>query len=102
MRGVKETADDSPLAQALYRCYRRIDKDKSRGHITQEEQKRLLAKAEDLYHKAKTTAGASYDAFDRSLAMKNLCSLCGVVRKANPRGRPKKKGRLPPDEGGGA
>ena len=41
MRGVKETAADSPLTQALSRCYQRIDKDKARGIITAEEQMRL-------------------------------------------------------------
>ena len=44
LRGIKEDAEGSPLAQALYRCYQRIDKDRSRGVITAEERTRLREK----------------------------------------------------------
>ena len=91
MRGVKEAAADSPLTQALFRCYQRIDKDKSRGNITADEQMRLRAKAEELYHEAKTQAGMPYEAFNESLTSKNLYPLCGVSRKSKPVGRPKKQ-----------
>lgn len=91
MRGIKESAADSPLTQALFRCYQRIDKDKSRGNIMADEQMRLRAKAEELYHEAKTQAGMPYAAFNESLASKNLYPLCGVSRKSKPVGRPKKQ-----------
>lgn len=91
MRGVKETAADSPLTQALSRCYQRIDKDKARGIITAEEQMRLRAKAEELYHEARTQPGMPYEAFNESLATKNLYPLCDVQRKSKPVGRPRKQ-----------
>ena len=90
-RGVKETAADSPLTQALSRCYQRIDKDKARGIITAEEQMRLRAKAEELYHEARTQPGMPYEAFNESLATRNLYPLCGVQRKSKPVGRPRKQ-----------
>ena len=42
--GVKEDAEDSPLSQALYHCFQRLDKDRSRGNITAEEWLRLREK----------------------------------------------------------
>ena len=50
--GVKEDAEDSPLSQALYHCFQRLDKDRSRGNITAEEWLRLREKAQELYHTA--------------------------------------------------
>lgn len=84
MRGVKETAADSPLTQALSRCYQRIDKDKARGIITAEEQMRLHAKAEELYHEARTQPGMPYEAFNESLATKNLYPLAMCSAKVSP------------------
>ena len=90
LRGVKEEAEDSPLSQALYRCFQRIDKDKSRGNITAKERELLREKAQELYHTARTRPGKSYDAFDASLSTEKLYPLCGVQRKSRPRGRPKR------------
>lgn len=90
IRGVKEEAEDCPLAQALYRCFQRIDKDKSRGNITEKERELLREKAQELYHEARTKPGTSYDAFDASLSAGKLYPLCGVQRKSKPRGRPKR------------
>ena len=81
IRGVKETAADSPLTQALSRCYQRIDKDKARGIIT----------AEELYHEARTQPGMPYEVFNESLATRNLYPLCDVQRKSKPVGRPRKQ-----------
>jgi hypothetical protein len=88
-RKVKEAADDSPLTQSLRRCHQRIDKDLSRGHITEKDKDRLYRISNDLYHRAKTR-GTSYDEFESSLASENLYPLCGVQRKTKPRGRPKR------------
>ena len=90
LRGVKEEAEDSPLSQALYRCFQRIDKDRSRGNITAEERTLLREKAKELYHTARTKPGMSYEAFNTSLSAERLYPLCGVQRKSNPRGRPKR------------
>ena len=68
-----------------------IDKDKARGIITAEEQMRLRAKAEELYHEARTQPGMPYEAFNESLATRNLYPLCGVQRKSKPVGRPRKQ-----------
>lgn len=75
-----------PLSQALYRCFQRIDKDKSRGNITAEERDLLHEKAKELYHTAWTKPGTSYEAFNTSLSKENLYPLCGVQRKSRPRG----------------
>lgn len=88
---VKETVADNPKAQSLNRCYKRIDKDLSRRIITAEEKEILYAKAKDLYHHAKITPGISNEEFETSLASKNLYPLCNVIRKTNPKGRPKTK-----------
>lgn len=90
LRGVKEEAEDSPLAQALYRCFQRIDKDRSRDVITAEERMLLREKAQELYHSARTKPGTSYEAFNTSLSKEKLYPLCGVERKSRPRGRPKR------------
>ena len=90
LRGVKEDAEDSPLSQALYRCFQRIDKDRSRGNITAEERTLLREKAQELYHTARTKPGTSYEAFNTSLSTEELYPLCGVQRKSRPRGRPKR------------
>ena len=89
-RRVKEDAVDCPLAQSLKRCHQRIDKDLSRGHITEQDKERLYRKSNDLYHRARTKPGTSYDDFERSLASDNLYPLCGVQRTANRRGHPPK------------
>ncbi len=91
LRGVKEEAEDSPLTQALYRCFQRIDKDKSRDNITAEERELLREKAQELYHTARTKPGTSYESFNTSLSKEKLYPLCGVERKSRPRGRPKQK-----------
>ena len=88
--GSKEDAEDSPLSQALYRCFQRIDKDRSRGNITAEERTLLREKAQELYHTARTKPGTSYEAFNTSLSTEELYPLCGVQRKSRPRGRPKR------------
>ena len=79
------------MTQALSRCHQRIDKDKARGIITAEQQMRLRAKAEELYHEARTQPGMPYEAFNESLATRNLYPLCGVQRKSRPVGRPRKQ-----------
>lgn len=91
IRGVKEEAEDSPLTQAFYRCFQRIDKDKSRGNITTEERELLWEKAQELYHTARTKPRTSYEAFNTSLSTERLYPLCGIQRKSKPRGRPKRK-----------
>ena len=65
--------------------------EKARGIITAEEQMRLRAKAEELYHEAQTQPGMPYEAFNESLATKNLYPLCDVQRKSKPVGRPRKQ-----------
>ena len=51
---------------------------------------RLRAKAEELYHEARTQPGMPYEVFNESLATRNLYPLCGVQRKSRPVGRPQK------------
>ena len=88
--GIKEAAGDDPRAQSLRRCRQRIDKDFARGKISAEERERLYQKAKDLFHRAETRPGVSFDQFERSLASENLYPLCGIQRKGKSRGRPKK------------
>lgn len=87
----KETPEDDPKMDALRRCLQRITKDCSRGIITGEEKISLKAKAEELYHAAKIHSGITYADFEKSLESQNLYPLCGVKRKSNPVGHPKKE-----------
>ncbi len=86
----KENPEDDPKADSLRRCLNRITKDFSRHVITAEERDLLKAKAEELYHTAKIRAGVTYEDFEESLKSSYLYSLCGVTRKSNPVGHPKK------------
>ena len=88
-KGIKELQADNPKAQSLRRCYLRIDKDFSRGVITQEEKYKLYRTAQDLYYDATVRSGTSNEEFEDQLASKNLYPMCDVVRKTKPRGRPK-------------
>lgn len=87
----KEEPGDDPKADALRRCLNRIIKDCSRQIITAEDRDLLKAKAEELYHDAKIRSGVTYEEFEESLKSKNLYPLCGVTRKSNPVGHPKKE-----------
>lgn len=88
--GIKEAVGDNPKAQSLRRCLARIEKDYSRGIISDEEKERLSDKARDMFHTAQTEAGISNEEFEESLQTKNLYPLCDVERLTNPRGRPAK------------
>ena len=86
----KERADDNPKTQSLRRCDQRIIKDCSRGVITKDEEERLREKARKLYYAAATSPGTSNEEFEEMLRSENLYPLCGVRKKTNRRGRPKK------------
>ncbi len=87
----KENPEDDPKAEALRRCLNRITQDCSRKVITEEERDLLKEKAKELYHDAKIRSGVTYEEFETSLASKNLYPLCGVKKKSNPVGHPKKE-----------
>ena len=87
--GVKEAAGNNPYSQALRRCMDRVKKDQQRSNITVEERDRIIAKAQDILHKAVTFGGVTASDFDKSLQKENLYPLCGVVRSSRPIGRPR-------------
>ena len=87
----KEHSEDDPKADSLRRCLNRITQDCSRKVITEEERDLLKEKAKELYHDAKIRSGVTYEEFETSLASKNLYPLCGVKKKSNPVGHPKKE-----------
>ena len=87
----KEKAADDPKLQALHRCKGRIDKDYTRAIIDDEERETLLARARELYYQATQNPHVSVEILEESLASENLYAECGVIRDANPRGRPRKK-----------
>lgn len=89
LKGVKEAAGDDPKAQSLRRCKLRIEKDCSRGIISEEERDRIYRMAEDMFHRARVRPGMSNKKFEKSLASKNLYLLCSVERRTGKRGRPK-------------
>lgn len=89
--GLKEAAKDDPLKQSLFRCSQRLNKDVSRGNLTAEEREILYEKAMELHFDARQTPEISFEAFDKSLATENLCALCGIQRRANKVGRPKRQ-----------
>ena len=89
--GMKEAAKDNPLKQSLLHCYQRLNQDVSRGNLTSGERDILYTKAEELYFDARKNPNIRNEDFDKSLATKNLCQLCGIDRKSGRVGRPKKK-----------
>lgn len=89
--GMKEAAKDNPLKQSLLRCYQRLNQDVSRGNLTSEERDILYTKAEELYFDARKNPNVRNEDFEKFLATKNLCKLCGIERKSGRVGRPKKK-----------
>ena len=85
----KEQPEDDPKAESLRRCLNRITQDCSRKVITAEDRDLLKEKAKELYHDAKIRSGVTYEAFETSLASRNLYPLCKVKRRSNPVGHPK-------------
>ena len=89
--GIKEMSSDNPHAQALRRCYLRIDKDRSRGIITAEEKGRLYDAAVERFYEATRERQDSLAWLEEELTSAKLYASCGVKRKTVPRGRPKKE-----------
>lgn len=89
--GMKEAAKDNPMKQSLLRCYQRLNQDVSRGNLTSGERDILYIKAEELYFDARKNPNIRNEDFEKTLATKNLCQLCGIERKSGRVGRPKKK-----------
>lgn len=90
-KGIKELQANNPKAQSLRRCYQRIEKDFSRKIITSKECDKLHNTAQELYYNATVNSGTTNEEFEKQLASENLYSMCNIVRKTNPRGRPKSK-----------
>jgi hypothetical protein len=89
-RGVKEAASDNPKHGSLLRALNRIEKDYSRDIITVNERDDLFKLARDLYNESMTTSKYSNEQFEALLQTKNFYPRLNIVRKAKPRGRPKR------------
>ncbi len=88
--GRKEEAKDDPMANALRRCYDRLNQDVRRGRLTSKQRDTLYQKAQELHFRARKDPDTSNDAFEISVATETLCKLCGIQRKGGKPGRPKK------------
>lgn len=76
--------------QSLNRCFRRIDQDVSRGNITDADREILKKEAKHLHHQAFIRSGTTNEEFEEMLKSDQLYPRCGISRKANPVGRPRK------------
>ena len=88
--GRKEKMKDDPKLQSLNRCFRRIDQDVSRGIITDAQRKILKKEAKHLHRQAFIRSGTTNEELEEMLRSENLYPRCGVIRRANPVGRPRK------------
>lgn len=91
----KELAKDIPKIRAKLTAFGRIRKDQQRGIITDEEARRLKDEVRDMLFDALAKANISAEEFKSSISSEKLYPVCGVERKSNPRGRPRKGGEAP-------
>ncbi len=91
----KELAKDIPKIRTKITAFERIRKDQQRGIVTAEEARRLKDEVRDMLFDALDKADISAEDFMRSISSERLYPACGVERKSNPRGRPRKGGEAP-------
>ena len=87
----KELAKDIPKVRAKLAAFERITKDYRRGAITKEDARRTKDYVRDLLYDALRDKGFSLEEFERRIAPQTLYASCEIVRKAKPRGRPRKQ-----------
>ncbi len=87
----REGVSNTPKSQSVRRALDRVGHDFKRGVISATDKELLCKTISDIYHKGITSTNISNYDFENSLQPKALYSQCGIIRKANPRGRPKKK-----------
>lgn len=88
----KELAKDVPKIRMKLTAFARIRKDQQRNVITDEEARRLKDTVRDMMFDALNKPDISNEDFERSISSERLYPFCGVERKSNPRGRPRKGG----------
>ncbi len=88
-RREKEKPSEDPKVQSYKRCLDRLNKSCTRGSITPEQKKRLVALVEELYLKATTTPAFSNEEFEKALQSKQLYAQLGIASRS--RGRPQKQ-----------
>ena len=87
----KELAGDIPKVRAKLAAFERITKDYRRGAITKEDARRAKDYVRDLLYDALRDKDFSLEEFERRVAPQALYVSCEIIRKAKPRGRPRKQ-----------
>ncbi len=87
----KELAKDIPKVKVKVTAFSRITKDMQRGAISQKDARKAKDYVRDLLYDALRDASISVEAFEESVSSENVYQRCGIIRTANPRGRPPKK-----------
>lgn len=88
----KELARDIPKLRIKLTAFERINQDMRRDAITREEARIAKDYVRDLLYEALRRSDMPLDAFERQLSSEAVYGNCGIMRKAKPRGRPKKGG----------
>ena len=87
----KELTGDIPKVRAKLAAFERITKDYRRGVITKEDARQAKNYVRDLLYDALRDKDFSLEEFKRRIAPQALYASCEIVRKAKPRGRPRKQ-----------
>ena len=87
----KELAGDIPKVRAKLAAFERITKDYRRGAITKEDARRAKDYVRDLLYDALRVKDFSLEELERRVAPQALYVSCEIIRKAKPRGRPRRQ-----------
>lgn len=85
----KELAKDNPKIQVKIKAFSRISKDLQREAITREEARRAKDYVRDHLYEALREPNVPVAKFEEDVKSEHVYEACGIVRKSNPRGRPK-------------
>lgn len=87
----KELVKDIPKVRAKLAAFERVTKDYRRGIITKEDTRRAKDYVRDLLYDALRDKDFTLVEFERRISPQALYASCEIVRKAKPRGRPRKQ-----------
>ena len=87
----KELAKDVPKIRIKLQAFERIQQDKRRGVITEDECRRAKDYVRDQLYEALHEHDLSVDTFAEQVSSESVYRACDITRKTKPRGRPPKK-----------
>lgn len=88
----KELARDIPKLRIKLTAFERITKDMRREAITREEARAAKYDVRDALYDALRRSDLPLETFEQTVSSEAVYARCGIMRKAKPRGRPKKDG----------